>query len=212
MKLYSLILGIFLLCSTIGHSQFEWGVLLGGSSVDIKPNSFLIKNDNQLDSFTLSFQEANYGFHIGGFIRYSIGKFFIQPELVFNTNKTTFKLREFGMFQTSDSLRDERYQKLDIPFIMGGKFGIFRINAGPVAHIFLNNKSDLVNVSGYKEKFQSATYGYQIGLGFDFGLLTFDLRHEGNFSKYGEHINFFNQNLAFDKSESRLLGTIGFKF
>lgn len=212
MRLFIIISSLFLLTGFRVYSQFEWGILLGGSSVDIKPNSFVITNDNQLDSFTLSFREANYGFHIGGFVRYSVGKFFMQPELVFNTNKTSFKLKEFGMFQTSDSLRDERYQRLDIPVMLGAKFGIFRLNAGPVAHIFLSNRSDLVNVKGYSDRFKSATYGYQLGLGFDFGLLTFDLRHEGNFSKFGEHINFFNRNFSFDKSESRLIGTIGFKF
>lgn len=197
---------------TPSYSQFEWGFLMGGSSVDIEPKSFIIKNDNQLDSFQLAFKDAGYGFHIGGLIRYTYKRVYIQPELIFNSNKTTFRLKEFGMLQTSDSLRDERYQRLDIPVMIGGKFGIFRVNAGPVAHIFLNNKSDLVNVSGYADKFRSATYGYQIGLGFDFGLLTFDLRHEGNFTKYGDHINFFNRKFNFDKAENRLIGTIGLLF
>ena len=52
----------------------------------------------------------------------------------------------------------------------------------------------------------------QLGLGFDFGLLTFDLRHEGNFTKYGDHINFFNRKFNFDKAENRLIGTIGLLF
>ncbi len=197
---------------TPSFSQFEWGFLVGGSSVDIEPKSFIVKNDNQLDSFKLSFKDANYGFHIGGFVRFTHKKVFVQPEFIFNTNKTSFRLKEFGMLQTSDSLRDERYQRLDIPVMVGGKFGIFRVNAGPVAHIFLSNKSDLINVSGYSDKFKSATYGYQLGLGFDFGLLTFDLRHEGNFTKYGDHINFFNKNFSFDKAENRLIGTLGLLF
>ncbi|MCC6816626.1 MAG: hypothetical protein IT267_09460 [Saprospiraceae bacterium] len=207
-------LAIFVWVSSFSslNAQFEWGIIIGGSSVDIEPKSFIIKNDNQLDSFNLSFKEANYGFHIGGFVRLSMNKFYLQPELVFNSNKTTFKLKQFGQFQTSDSLLDERYQKLDIPLMLGVKFGIFRINAGPVAHIFLNNKSDLFNVSGYSDKFKSATYGYQLGLGFDFGLLTFDLRHEGNFTKFGDHIYFFNHKVNFDKAENRLLGTVGLKF
>lgn len=193
-------------------AQFEWGLLLGGSSINIKPSSFIVKNSNQLDSFTLSLKDANYGFHFGGFARISIQKFFIQPELVFNSNKTTFKLKEFGQFQTSDSILNERYQRLDIPLMLGVKFSIFRLNAGPVTHIFLNNKSDLTNIQGYEDKFNSATFGYQLGLGFDFGLITFDLRHEGNFNKFGDHINFFNHHFAFDKSETRLIGTFGLKF
>lgn len=193
-------------------AQFEWGFLIGGSSVDIKPQTFLVKNDAQLDSFSLAFHDANYGFHIGGFTRFNFGNFFIQPEIVFNSNKTTFKFKEFGMLQTTDSLRNERYQRVNIPLMLGVKFGIFRLNAGPVMHVFLNNKSELTDIKGYDDKFNSATFGYQLGLGFDFGILTFDLRHEGNFTKFGEHINFFDHNFAFSKAETRLIGSVGLKF
>ncbi|MEP7195422.1 MAG: hypothetical protein ABI851_02815 [Saprospiraceae bacterium] len=212
MKYLLSFLSIFFLLDNQAKAQFEWGFLLGASSVDIKPQTFVVKNDNQLDSFSFAFKEANYGVHFGGFVRFNVSNFFVQPEFLFNTNKTTFKIRNFGQFQTSDSIQNERYQRLDIPLMLGVKFGIFRLNAGPVTHIFLNNRSDLVNVSGYQDKFNNATFGYQLGLGFDFGLLTFDLRHEGNFSKFGEHINFFDHNFAFDKAETRLIGTVGLKF
>ncbi|MEO6189229.1 MAG: hypothetical protein ABIO44_01585 [Saprospiraceae bacterium] len=212
MKILISFLFVFLLIDNQAKAQFEWGFLVGGSSVNIKPQTFVVTSDSKLDSFSLAFKEANYGVHFGGFVRFNLGHFIIQPELLFNSNKTSFKWKEFGQFQTSDSILYERYQRLDIPLIMGFKFGIFRINGGPVSHIFINNKSDLVKIKSYSDKFNASTFGYQVGLGFDFGLLTFDLRHEGNFNKFGDHINFFGRNYAFANAETRLIGTVGLKF
>lgn len=212
MKYVILSFVFFLVVENQTKAQFEWGLLLGASSVSIKPKTFVINNDQKLDSFSLAFKDANYGFHFGGFVRLSYRKVFIQPEFLFNSNNTTFTFKDFTKLQTSDSIRNERYQRMDIPLMVGAKFGIFRLNAGPVAHFILNNRSDLVNIEGYDDKFKSATYGYQLGLGFDFGLVTFDLRHEGNFSKYGDHVTFFGKHFASDKAETRLIGTFGLKF
>lgn len=57
-------------------------------------------------------------------------------------------------------------------------------------HIALNNNSELKGLDGFKSNYKGATYGYQAGIGFDFSKLSFDVRHEGNFSKYGDHITF----------------------
>lgn len=74
-------------------AQFNFGLIGGISSVDIKPSTLNITDKNKLDSFSLAFDNADYGFHFGGFVRISIQSFYIQPELVFNSNRTTLSTK-----------------------------------------------------------------------------------------------------------------------
>ena len=39
-----------------------------------------------------------------------------------------------------------------------------------------------------------------------------DLRYEGNFSKFGDHITFFGDEYKFDQSAARFLISLGFMF
>ncbi|MBK8484279.1 MAG: PorT family protein [Saprospiraceae bacterium] len=202
----------FFICSNAAQSQINLIISGGLHSVDVSADDFLITNQSSLDSFKLSFEDASYGYHFGAGIRINFGNFYIQPEVLFNSNKANFKFNDFSIPQLVDSVRTEKYQYLDIPVILGLKFGILRLFAGPVAHIFINNSSELTNISGYKDKFNTASFGYQAGIGFDISFIGIDIRHEGNFSKYGDHINFFGKKYNFDKSASRLIGTLSIKF
>ena len=172
MKKLAFALLVFFLVENQSNAQFNFGLIGGISSVDIKPS-----------------------------------------EVVFNSNRTTFKYKKFKSAQFYDTLfLKERYQNLDIPLMLGLKLGILRFNAGPVAHIFINNKSELTDLNGYESKFQTATFGYQMGIGFDLSKIMFDLRYEGNFTNFGEHINFNGTKYAFDKGPTRLIATLGIKF
>ena len=71
-------------------AQLSGGLLLGISSVSIKPKTFIYKDELGKDAVSFGFKKANYGYHFGGFLRYQAKSFFIQPEVVFNSNTTTF--------------------------------------------------------------------------------------------------------------------------
>lgn len=203
---------IFLYGSQTCHSQLNLLVFGGLHSVDVKTSDFIITNKNTLDSFQFALEKASYGYHFGLGIRLKFSHFYIQPELQFNSNKANFKVKDFSVPNTIDSIKSEKYQYVDLPVIFGFKAGLVRLYAGPVAHFFIHNSSELFDVSGYDDKFNTATFGYQAGLGFDIGFLGIDIKHEGNFSKYGDHVRFFGQKLKFDNNASRLMGTLSFKF
>lgn len=206
---------LFLFAITMGWSakaQLDVIVLGGLHSVDVGASDFNIKDPNSADSFRLALENASYGFHFGAGLRVNMRNFFIQPELVFNSNKANFKIKDYNQPGFVDSLRTEKYQYLDIPIMLGFKFSVIRLYGGPVAHIFIHNNSELTDIDGYHDKFKTATFGYQAGLGLDLSFIGIDIRHEGNFSKYGDHINFFGRQLPFDKKASRLIGTISLRF
>ena len=203
--------GILMLLSTLSYSQFEMGIKTGISSTEISPKSIVINSgDNDM---TLSVNEANYGFHFGLYTRVSFANLFIEPSFLFNSTSVDYNLRE-EIFDTGviSSIRNESYNNLDIPLMVGIKIGPLRLQGGPVAHIFLNSASDLTAINGYAQKFKDASYGMQGGIGFDILKVRLDFNYESNLSLFGDHINVDGQPYDFDQRPGRLIASVGVKF
>jgi hypothetical protein len=209
-KIIFLAIFAFGLSTTIDAQVFKAGVKVGLSTPNIRPSDVKAFNT---DSLNVKLSDAFYGFHFGGWARLSVGRFVIQPEILYNSAKVQYTAKSIKAgFNLTDTIRNEKFTNLDIPVLVGMKFGGFRLNAGPVAHIHLDSNSDLTKFSSYTGKFKTATWGYQAGIGAEFGRLGIDIRYEGNFTKFGEHINFGSKSYTFDKSPSRFLvsAAIGF--
>lgn len=202
---------LLMLTSTLSYSQFEIGLKTGISSTELSPESILF---NQGDNTTkLSIAEAQYGFHFGLYTRISIANIFIEPSFLFNSSSVDYNLEE-QIFDTGiiSSIGSETYNNLDIPLMVGMKIGFFRIQGGPVAHIFINSASDLTRISGYSQKFRDATYGIQGGLGLDIWKIRFDVNYETNLSHFGGDIDIDGNPYQFDQRPARLIASIGLRF
>lgn len=195
---------------SITAQTFKWGVKAGLSTPDIKPaNASEIKSD----SFSLKIADANYGFHFGAWTRIGFSKVYIQPELNLNSSRVTYRVKALKVTTSAlDSLQKESFLNLDVPVLVGFKVGNFRVNGGPVGHLHLTSTSDLFQVSSYKSKFNSMKFGYQAGIGLDFGALNIDIRYEGNFDKYGDHITLGGKAYNFSANPTRLLVSFGVGF
>jgi hypothetical protein len=77
--------------------------------------------------------------------------------------------------------------------------------------MFLSSTSELTDIPGYEQRFQEMTYGWQAGIGFDVWKFLLDLKYEGNFTKYGDHIRVFGNDYDFDSRPGRFLVTLGFR-
>jgi Outer membrane protein beta-barrel domain len=204
----------FALCLAFTHfsasaQSFKWGVKLGLSTPDIKPSD--VVNGIKTDSVQVKIGDANYGFHFGAFVRLGAAKFFVQPELNLNSSKVTYNVKALKG-TALDSIQKESFLNLDFPILLGVKLSSFRVNAGPVGHLHLSSTSDLIKIKTYQAKFDQLKWGYQLGFGADFGRLGIDLRYEGNFDKFGDHINIGGKALSFDKKPSRLLASFALSF
>jgi Outer membrane protein beta-barrel domain len=203
-------------CSAVAYlplqaQSVKYGLKVGISTTDVAPSDLTIRN-SATDSFRLKLDNAGYGYQFGAFTRFKLLGLFVQPELLFNSNKATYKLQNLAR-PSVDSIRTETYSRLDIPILIGYRFGgMLRLNAGPIAHINISSSSDLTNTHGYEQKFASATWGYQAGVGLDFGKLGIDLRYEGNFTNYGDHLTFGGKEYTFDKKPSRLVASLAYSF
>jgi hypothetical protein len=214
-KFYLLFLVVFGLLAFNLHqinAQVNIGIRAGLSTTQLEARELIIKDQNDLDLFKIRVREVNYGVHIGLMFRLQMNSFFIQPEFLYNSHSVDYEFDEIQYPELQGLILSERFQQIDIPLMMGLKFGFFRINAGPVGHINLNSVSDLENQAGFKSRLQDLTLGYQAGIGFDIWNIHLDFRYEGNFNKYGDHITFFGQEYDFSDKPTRLIASLGFVF
>ena len=199
-----LILFVTLFCVTFSLSaQTKFGVKAGISTSDLGGKDFI------KDDLTLKLKEAKYGMHFGVFMRAQAAVFFIQPEATLNSINAEYEVDSFS----GSSIFKEKYTNLDVPVLVGLKMGPLRVGAGPVGHINIGKKTDLVNDAVVvSQDYQKLTFGYQAGLGLDIWRLNFDLRYEGNFDKVSDHIELAGTQVNLSKNASRFMFSMGYTF
>lgn len=197
----NLLFAAFLLL--IGQSAqaqfFSFGIKGGLNSQINKPQDIIIGGGDS--TFNLGVNKLKFGTQFGAYFRFG-NKIFLQPEVIFNSNKTDYKIGESSV---GDVIKNEKYQFLDLPLLVGFKLGPVRVVGGPVGHYFLNSTSELTDIKGYQARFKQMNWGYQTGLNIAFGRFSIDARYEGNFSKQGDHITFFGDQYHFSNSPTRLI-------
>jgi len=206
-----LILAMILCCSFAATSQVKFGVKAGLSSTDFNPKDLVVLNNNDVEQLRLSVDEANYGFHLGLFTQIKVKKFVIQPEVVFNSNQIKFKIEDLDG-NVGSTILDSRYNFVDVPVMVAYKLGPLRIQAGPVGHFYVNSVSDLKDLDGYREKFDTAAWGVQYGFGLDIWRTVLDVKWERNFQNFGDHVVFNDVEYNFDDTQKRFIVSLGFKF
>lgn len=187
------------------HSQVKLGIKGGINTTQISPKEI---NLTQPSSITLAVKDARYGIHLGALLKVKMGKFFLQPEVLLNSSTTTYTYSDLNV----DRVLEESYQFVDLPLLLGFDLGVLNLNAGPVGHVFVSSTSELKNLDGYKQKWNEMHWGWQAGLSFDIWRFNLDLRYEGNFYNYGDHVTFFGQTYDFKDTPSRVLTSLGFMF
>lgn len=196
---------LFLLVANIAQAQFFSLGLKGGLNTQVNQPGDIIIGDGDT-TFNFGVDGRKFGTQFGAYMRFG-KRIFFQPELLFNSNKTDYKIGESSV---GEVIKNEKYQYLDFPLLLGAKLGPVRFQAGPVGHYFLNSKSELTDFDGYEARFKQMTWGWQGGLNVGFRRVSLDLRYEGNFTKQGDHITFFGDRYNFSDSPARLIVGLNF--
>ena len=141
-------------------------------------------------------------------MRASFSGFYIQPELLLATatNSVTYEDVEAGV---AAEIYSQKFNKLNIPVLLGVKVGPLRLNAGPAASVMITDPKEIIEGATYKR----ATFGYQAGVGIDLlKRLTFDLRYEGNLNQFGDEIEIGDQTFNLDDRTGAILVHVGLMF
>lgn len=212
MKKLFLLASALLFSFSLSFAQFSIGVRAGVSTSDISGEDLNILAEDGSDNLRLKLNEARYGLHGGLIFRVKGKRWSFQPEVLFNSNRVDFEVEDINDPMAGTVIKEESYQYLDIPVLIGLHLGPLHFQGGPVGHVFLDSSTELDDFEGYEQDFEDLTIGYQIGGGLDIWNITLDVRYEGNFNNFGEHIEFFDEQYEFSDAPSRWLFSLGIYF
>jgi len=202
-----MLLFAMLVCYGSVHAQlFQFGLRGGVSSSQIKIDD--------TDTWRVDEEESEFGFHAGVFARIQpplIG-LYVQPELLFSSTGGTVTVEDVSN-DVENQVLDYNFNRIDIPVMVGWKFGVLRLNVGPTFNVITKaeRKVGPDDVVSIKDEYKNATIGYQAGAGLDLGPLLLDLKYEGSLSKYGESISLGGQQFATDHRNNQLILSVGIK-
>ena len=168
----------FLSSSTIcaQFASFEYGLKAGinfNSQLNINADIESISND-------INIFESRNGQHFGVFLKLSIQKFFLRPELNYTYIKNSYDI-PYVLVKTTNIVTDFNQKKIDIPIMFGYNFfKNLNLFAGPRFEFIKNVDFENFNVNDLKNDYR---VGLQFGVGIKFSRFEIDLRAERGFEK-----------------------------
>jgi hypothetical protein len=108
----------------------------------------------------------------------------------------------------------QRFNRLEIPVLVGVRLGPVRLNAGPSATVPIGSPDNLINDPNFENMYRGTTFGYQAGVGVDiFNTITLDLRYGGSLSEeFGDAVNIGNQTFNLDSRQPQFIISVGVMF
>ncbi len=211
MKKLILILAASMFVFTMSDAQiFKYGIKggVGFSSLKIDDISGI---DGAGDAYNLITGDGVTGYHIGIQTRIKLAMIVIQPEVYFNAGGGTLE-RIVGT--GAAEILNVNFSRIDIPLLVGAKFGPARIMVGPAgSYVISDDSGDLVSLQPDYELFtKSLTWGFQAGIGLDISKISLDARYEGSLSKLGETFTVGSNDFALDARPSQWIISLGIWF
>ncbi|WP_414618087.1 porin family protein [Dyadobacter sp. 32] len=195
---------------------FRFGLKAGANLSNINGSNDLSLNSGNT---AFNFQDnsnRSLGFAGGVFFRFGRA-LYIQPEILLSQKGGQFNMYKDGV-KNEDGKVDLRFSNLDVPVLFGFRIArFFRVNAGPMASMKLspNGKikdsfEDVTDENGSVTFQNRLSFGYQAGVGLDFGRLSLDVRYEGNLNEIVK-VNYNNATTAaqFGKKGNLFQATLG---
>ena len=201
MKKY-LVLVIALMASTATYAQF----FTIGPKVGFSNSRLSVDEAKQIRSGA-----STVGFHAGLFTRFSVLGLYAQPELLFTQSGGQIEIKD----QVSDNfnqIQELTYNKIDVPVMFGFRMGsVLRVNGGPSFSLILGQDARTEGTTAeVKNRYETATVGYQVGGGLDIGKLVLDIRYEGSLSKLGDSVQLGGRSFDTDYRNNQFSVSLGF--
>jgi hypothetical protein len=201
------VIAVVVLLSIPAFSQIKFGIKAGAETTTV-PTYELGNGTATIDAL----KNASWGYHAGAFLRLTLLGLYIQPEVVFAS--TTFDYNVKTAAGTPAVLKSQKFNRLNIPVLVGLKLGPLRLNAGPAASIQIGSPDALISDPNFENMYKGAVFGYQAGVGIDLlKKLTFDVRYAGSLGeKFGDNVTIGGQNFKLDYGQKSFLLSLGLMF
>jgi len=194
-----------LLLFVTSYAQLSIGPRIGIQTAAAELGDAAIRQE--LDSLSL---DGKLGFRLGMFVRLGLDALYIQPELLLTSTKSTYSFHTLAS-PGEVQFRDEDFLNIDIPVVVGLKFAAFRVQAGPVASIRIQGKSDFENLDALSRTYNQASWGAQLGIGLDLWKLLVDLNYQLPLNKGEEGITINGQSYGLSTRKGIAVLSVGLK-
>lgn len=186
-------------------SQVKFGIKVGASTSTVPTYDFSTGANN-----IHALDEAAWGFNAGVFLRAQLGPVYLQPEIVFTTTSYEYNVTTASISE----IRKQRFNRLEIPLLVGVKLGPIRLNAGPSATVPMGKPSNLLDDDNFDDMYRGTTFGYQAGVGIDiFNTITLDARYGGSLAKeFGDDVIIGDQTFNLDHRQPYFNLALGIMF
>lgn len=207
---FQTILFLLLTSSVVLSAQVRLGLRAGLVNLNTPASANTIPQGGSTPSLQLDVDQARFGIQGGLVLQIPVGeKWIIQPEVILNSNRVDYEVEELRNSGAVTKVLSEKYQYLDIPLLLHYRIGALRLCGGPLGHLYINSSSDLLAYDNYEQRFEELTYGYQLGIGLDIWNIMLDVRYQGNFTEFGNHMYFNENRYDFDQRPERLIFSVG---
>jgi hypothetical protein len=197
-----------ILFATGAGSQVRFGLRGGINMAYFDAREISVADEYRIETL----RNTNIGFHGGLMAQVSFFGIFLQPELLLSSVGNEVRVEDMTQNGLVRSVREQKFTKLDIPVLVGKRFGPVRFGIGPVGTIMLNTDSELSDHPHINEDYNAATFGYQIGAGLDIAFLAIDLKYEGNLTRLGSGITVAGQQREFDTRGRQVIFGVAYLF
>jgi hypothetical protein len=193
------------LISLQAFSQIKFGLKIGAATTTVPTYNYTTGTNN-----ISALKDAAWGIQGGAFLRLSLLGIYVQPELVFASNSYDYNVTTIS----GTEVLNQKFNRLNIPVLVGFHLGPLRINAGPAASIQISSPSALISDPDFESMYKGAVWGYQAGIGIDLlKKLTLDARYAGSLGdQFGSTVDISGQSFKLDYGQSAFILSVGWMF
>jgi len=208
-KLIFIAVAAFFLVQTSNAQLFNWGIKGGIGFSSLSINDITGISDGT-DVYDLVTGDGVMGYHVGVQTRINIAMIYVQPEIYWNAGGGTL---EQVMDGGTTEILEVKFNRIDVPLLVGAKLGPVRLNIGPVGSYVINETNEgSTGDFDYELYVDAMNWGWQGGIGVDLSKLSVDVRYEGSLSDLSDSLPDALQEYNMDPRPSQWIISLGYWF
>ena len=209
-KLCSVLL--FVILGFSAKAQITFGVKAGiGFTTATSEETYAISKGNEV-TYLVSYDNSNAIMSFGVFAQYESGYLFFRPEVLYSMTRNFYSIINYLADKPIDMEVVENSESVVINVIGGLLVKNFRIGVGPSFRFVAKYENPMAGIDKVEIKKRNLTNGFNFGIGYDLGKLSFDFKYENTFSTVGDHIFIENEKSRLKNNLNSYNFSIGLRF